>query len=173
MEDCEWGSKEGEGMKWNRLSNNVGLMSLKNTVSMIGPLIIWPYITRVLEVENVGKITFGESVIGYFILLSGLGIANYAIREASAYREDRERLSQFISDIFSINLIASAGSYLLLGICCVAVNSFYANRYLLLIYSSNILINVLSMNWLFLIEEDYLYLTVRTVVRELATMNLR
>lgn len=159
-------------MSQRKLSQNIALVTLKNAIAMIGPLIIWPYVTRVLEVENIGKITFVESTVGYFVLLAGLGISNYAIREASAFRDDKERLSQFVSEVFSINLLATLVSYLLLSICCFTIHSFYANRYLLLIYSTGILFNTLSLDWLFTIEEDYLYLTIRSIVKEILLISL-
>lgn len=159
-------------MSQRRISQNVGIMTLKNAVAMVGPLIVWPYVTRVLEVENIGKITFVESTLGYFMLLAGLGISNYAIREASAFRENQEKMSQFVSEVFFINVMATVGSYLLLAVCCFTIYSFYANRYLLLIYSTSILFNTLSLDWVFTIKEDYLYLTVRSIIREILLITL-
>ncbi len=75
---------------------------LKNTVynivktlsTMVFPLITFPYIARVLGVENLGKINFGNSIVNYFSLIATLGIVVYAIRECSKVRDDKETLSE-------------------------------------------------------------------------------
>ena len=54
---------------------NAFLNIIKQCCAIIFPLITFPYASRVLEVENYGKVSFGTSIIGYFTLLAGLGIA--------------------------------------------------------------------------------------------------
>ena len=89
---------------------------IKTGASIVFPLITFPYISRVLLTENVGKINFGLSVVSYFSLIASLGITTYAIRECSAEREDKKRLSNTASQIFSINVIAAVSAYILLHI---------------------------------------------------------
>ena len=57
------------------------------------PLISFPYISRVLGVEGIGKFQYCTSVISYFTLFSSLGINTYAIREAAKVRGDREKFT--------------------------------------------------------------------------------
>ena len=58
-----------------------------------------------LGVENIGIYNFSTSVVSYFTLLAGLGINTYAIREGARYRNNKEDISEFCSEVFSINLI--------------------------------------------------------------------
>ena len=47
-----------------------------------------PHVSRVLGPENLGKVEYIFTIINYFVLLSGLGIPMYGIREISKCRND-------------------------------------------------------------------------------------
>lgn len=59
-------------------------------LSMIFPLITFPYISRILLAEGVGKYNFSYTYISYFQLLASLGISTYAIKmlEDGTYKGD-------------------------------------------------------------------------------------
>lgn len=59
---------------------------IKTCSSILFPLLTFPYISRTLLTENVGKINFGLSIINYFTLIAGLGITTYAVRECAAVK---------------------------------------------------------------------------------------
>ena len=46
-----------------------------NLLSVLLPLIVAPYLSRVLGVEGVGTASYTLSIVSYFILFSNLGIA--------------------------------------------------------------------------------------------------
>lgn len=77
------------------LTINAVMSGLKTILQILFPLITFPYISNVLQVENLGKVNFANSVCGYFLLFAGLGISSYAVREGSKYVNDREKLSAF------------------------------------------------------------------------------
>ena len=58
-------------------------------------MISFPYVSRVLHVENIGIYNFCQSVISYFSLAAGLDISTYAIREGARYRDNKEKMSAF------------------------------------------------------------------------------
>lgn len=101
-------------MKNKSLGINAVLNGIKNIMSVVFPLITFPYVSRVLQVENLGKYNFANSVNSYFILLAALGISTYAIREGAKYKGDREKISKFSSEIFSINICSMLISYIIL-----------------------------------------------------------
>ena len=65
------------------LTINAVMSGLKTILQILFPLITFPYISNVLQVENLGKVNFANSVCGYFLLFAGLGISSYAVRELS------------------------------------------------------------------------------------------
>ncbi len=68
---------------------------VRNVLRLIFPLITFPYVSRVLMPEGIGKVNFANSIISYFILLGNLGISGYATREASKIKNDKIIASQY------------------------------------------------------------------------------
>ena len=73
-------------MENKSIKKNAILNTIKVLMSVIFPLITFPYATRVLGTDNIGKVQFVSSFITFFTLLATLGINNYAVREGATYR---------------------------------------------------------------------------------------
>lgn len=159
-------------MKQKSLSMNAILNTIRTVMSMVFPLITFPYAARVLQVTNLGKVNFSSSVISYFVLLAGLGIKTYAIREGAGIRENKKKLEKFASQVFTINLISTALSYALLIITMVVVPKLHQYTLLLMVQSINILGATIGVEWLYSIYEDYLYITIRSILVQLTSMIL-
>lgn len=159
-------------MKQKSLKLNAFLMAIRNVLSVLFPMITFPYISRVLGVENVGRYNYASSIISYFLLLSGLGIRNYAIREGPALREDRKRLKRFADEMFTINVFSTIVSYALLTITLLASPGMKAYWTLLTIFSFQILLQTVGIDWMYSIYEDYLYITVRSIAFQILSVVL-
>ena len=151
---------------------NAFLNIIKQIMQVIFPLITIPYITRVLLPVNYGKINFGNSIISYILLIAGLGISSYAIREGSLLRNDRKKLDSFCSQILSINIGSTILSYVILAVLVLFIPRFETYRLLLIIQSAVVLFTTLGADWINSIEEDYLYLTIRYVVLHIISLVL-
>ncbi|MDM0906267.1 flippase [Clostridium perfringens] len=148
--------------KKKSVSVNAILNVLKTCLSIIFPLITFPYISRVLMPENVGKINFASSINSYFMLFAGLGVSIYAIREGARIRNTKYEIDKFASEVFSINIISTIISYILLFIMLIYFYNLEDYRILILIYSIQIIFTTISVEWIYSIFEDYLYITLRT-----------
>lgn len=137
--------------------------SLKGAMSVLFPVISFPYISRVLGVNKLGQVEYCQSIISYFALFAALGIALYAVREGAKFREDKEKLTQFCREIMTINLISTTVVYLALFIFMMlpAMRSY---RTLLLVCSLTIILTTLSIEWLYQMMEDYMYISIRSVI---------
>ena len=71
-----------------RIATNAILNTAKTVLGILFPLITYPYVSRILGVENLGIYTFSFSFLSYFLLIAALGISTYGIREGTQYRED-------------------------------------------------------------------------------------
>lgn len=100
-------------MKQKSLAVNAILNSIKTICTIIFPFITFPYVSRILHVDNLGIYNFCSSIISYFSLIAGLGINTYAIREGVKYRNCKERMSEFSSEIFTINVLSTVISYVI------------------------------------------------------------
>ena len=157
-------------MKKKSLSLNAVMSAIKTLMAVIFPLITFPYASNVLQVENLGKVNFANSVCGYFLLFAGLGISAYAVREGSKYLNDREKLSAFSSEMFSINMISTVLSYLGLAVCILCSAKLRGYTDLLLIMSLQIFFTTIGTEWIFTIFEEYTYITVRGMVFQVLSL---
>ena len=150
-------------MKQHSIKKNTIYNSLKTISAVLFPLITFPYISRTLLTENVGKINFGLSIVSYFSLIASLGISTYAIRECSSVKDDKEKLGYVASQIFSINIITTVVSFIALFITLKYYHKLDNYRLLIIIQSLNIISNTLGADWLNTAMEDFKYITYRTV----------
>lgn len=146
------------------LSMNL-IMNIILTVSgFVFPLIAFPYISRVLLAEGIGKVQLASSFISYFTIISQLGIPTYGIRACAAVRDDRTKLTRTVHELMMIQAVATLISYALLIGFILSVPRLYQERQLYFITSLTILLGAIGMEWLFRAMEQYTYITIRSLV---------
>lgn len=150
-------------MKEKSLNINIILTVIKTVVSLLFPLVTFPYVTRVLSPSGIGEYNYSNSIITYFTLIAGLGISTYAIREGAKIREDKKKFNIFANEMFSLNIISTVASYLILFACFALFREFQNHKVSLLIFSTLILFKTIGVEWIFSIYEDYFYITIRSL----------
>ena len=136
---------------------------LKSFVTLLSPIITFPYASRILMPEGIGKINFTNSVILYFIIIAELGIGKYATREIAKVKNDLYNLTKITKEIFFINLISTFISYSLFIISIITIKKFSDYRLLLIICSSKILFTTIGMDWFYNGIEEFKYISVRSI----------
>lgn len=149
---------------------NMVLNAIRGILSVLFPLITFPYVSRILGVENIGRYNYSNSIVSYFLLLSGLGIANYAIRDGAALREDKSEINQFANEMFTINMFSTVISYALLIAVMFAFPEMKAYWTLLVILSFQVILRTIGIDWVYSIYEDYLYITVRGIAFQILSL---
>lgn len=149
---------------------NTVLNTIRMSLTILIPLLTYPYITRIFGADGVGKYEWVKSVVSIFTLIASMGIATYAVREGSKVRDDRAKFSKFAQELFILNVCATAVCYLTLFTLIQFVPKFSLYRTYLYIYSINIGLSALSMDWVYSVYEDYLYITVRQILVQIASL---
>lgn len=150
-------------MKIKSIKLNVIANALLKGSMIILPLITFPYITRTIHAEKYGILALCYSVISYFDMFAALGVSVYAIREGARLRNDREKISQFSSEVFSINILSTLLSYIALMALIYLWQPGTDYKKILLIYSIEIVATTISVEWIYNIFEEYVYITIRTI----------
>lgn len=145
------------------VKKNTLFNTIKSVFGIIYPLVAFPYISRVLQTENVGKINFSDSIIGYFSLIASLGVTTYAVRECSKYRNDKEKLGEIASQILSINVWSTVTAYFFMVIILMVARPLDQYRELIIIQSLTILFTTLGADWLNTAMEDFRFIALRTM----------
>ncbi len=136
---------------------------IKSISSVIFPLITFPYISRILQPENIGKYNFSSSIVSYFSMFASLGVTTYAVRECAKFRNDKNILEKCSSEIISINFFTSVISYITLIITMFLVPSLQNYMYLIFIQSISIIFTTMGADWINTAMEDFKYITIRTL----------
>lgn len=102
-------------MKKKSLGVNALLNSIRSILNILFPIITFPYVSRVLKVRGIGIYNFSNSIVSYFLLVAALGISTYAIREGAKLRDNKRKISKFVSEVFTINLCSTLISYFQIG----------------------------------------------------------
>lgn len=150
-------------MKKKSLGINALLNGVRNALNLIFPLITFPYVSRILSVKGIGIYNFSNTYVGYYILLAGLGIVTYSVREGAKYRDNVEKMELFASQVFTINTISTMIAYALLILSLLLFKSLHNYLSTILIFSLQIFFTTLGTEWIYTIYEDYKYITVRSI----------
>lgn len=164
--------KEQKAPKIHSVQFNFVMNAILTVSSFVFPMITFPYASRVLLVENYGKVTFATSVLTYFAMFAALGIPNYGIRACARVRDDKVKLSRTAQELMIINLITSAVTYVAFFVSLIFVKRFQQDSTLLIINSVSILLNTLGVTWLYSALEQYSYITVRNIVCKIISIIL-
>ena len=159
-------------MKNKSLKINAIFNVIRIAMSIIFPLITYPYASRVLGVDNIGKVQFATSVITFFSLLAALGVSSYAVRECSSIRNDRKKISEFASQIFTINFLFTIITYFLMFLVLLLPTKLKFYYILILIQSISLILTTLGVEWVFIIYEDYFYITLRVILTQVISLVL-
>ena len=151
---------------------NAALNVMKQLCKVVFPLITMPYVTRVLQTSGYGKYNFGSSIVSYFILLAGLGINDYAIREGARVRSDKKKFQTFTDEVFTINVLSTIVSYAILFVLLLFSKKLLDYRLLIIVQSIPIILNTVGCDWINSVYEDFLYITIRYIAMQILSIVL-
>ena len=139
---------------------------------IIFPLITFPYVARVLLASGNGKVSFAASVTNYFVMVASLGIPTHGIRACAKVRDDKEKLSKTVHELFVINCVMTAIVVITFLLCVFYIPKFRVEKTLFLINGVGIVLNVFGMNWVYQALEQYDYITVRSIAFKILSIIL-
>ena len=149
--------------KKKSLKFNAVLNVIKELMTIIFPMITFPYATRVLGLDNYGKYTFSASIVNYISYIAAAGILRYAIRECAKVRDDRKKLNDLINEIFTINVITTITAYIVLAFLMAFWRRLDIYAPIILTISLSVLFTTLGTDWINAANEDYLFITIRYI----------
>ena len=135
---------------------------------MLFPLITFPYVSRVLGTDGVGRITYATSAVAYFCLLANLGIPNYAVRACTAVRTDRQKLTRVSHELFLLSLIGGAVS----TVAFVPFVIFSDDRAVLCVCAAAMILESIGSLWLYRALEKYVFITLSALACKLVSLVL-
>lgn len=124
------------------------------------PLLINPYVSGIFNPAGMGIISFSNTIITYFIMLTMLGIPTYGMRECSKHRDDDIQFSKTSWELFFLNCLI-----LVCTVCLFLISlrhsKLAANKDVLVCMLPALLLNVLSFDWLYKAKEEFVLIGMR------------
>ena len=157
-------------MENKSLKKNAAYGFIRSFMNLAFPVITFPYASRVLMPESIGKVNFANSIVDYFLMLAALGISTYATREATKFKNDKHKLNQFAREITALTLCSTLFSAMLLFIGIFFISRLSEYRILIILISSKLLFNTMDFGWLFDAEEDQKYITIRSIIFQIIAL---
>lgn len=154
-------------MKNKSIAINAVLKILLTIVNLAVPLISGPYLARVLDVEFYGYYNQAVSLMAWFIPFATFGVYNYAIREISGIRNNKNRVSILYSQFFIIGVICTAITSV---VYFIVVHSFIDPRIAPIYYfmSIELFAQMFYVEWVNEAFENYSFILVKTLVVKVA-----
>ena len=157
------GSKKPKQSKGS-MGRNAMLNVARVACQIILPMLTLPYCSRILQVENMGKVNFAVSMVNFFALLADLGVSVYGVREGAKRRAYRDRFNRFASEVFSVNILMTAVSYAGLLLLVFLIPGIRPYAAVVGVQSLFILFTTMGIEWVNAVYEDYFFIAVRTIL---------
>lgn len=157
-------------MKVRSIKENFMFSNVRLAMNLLLPAVIFPYISRVLGPEGIGRVEFANSVVSYFTLLAALGIPVYGIRAVARSRDDPQRLSAAVSGITAILCVTGASCIAAYAAAMRLVPAMRSDRMLFAAVAPSILLQTFSYEWFYVGIEDQAYITRRFVLVKLVQL---
>lgn len=146
------------------IKKNSIMVLIRNMAFMVFPLITFPYLSRILGPEGMGKINFASSFSNYFAMVASLGIPMYGAREIARVRDNKEELNKAFNEIFTLNIVIAVLAFIIYVVVLLVLNKTKANVLFFTIYGVSFLINVFCVEWLFTGLEKFSYISIRSIL---------
>ncbi|EGT3616175.1 flippase [Clostridium perfringens] len=146
------------------ISKNIIFKFLLNIFNVVVPIIIGPYVLRVLGPDLMGTINFSQTIYGYFFIFAGFGVYQYGLREISRVRDDKEKLAQVYTSLFTLTFITNiltTIAYLLFVQFSYSGTEIYVAC---MILTFNLLANIFYTEWVNEGLENYDFITIKTII---------
>lgn len=146
------------------VKRNFGYNLLLTVCNYLFPLMVYPYISRVLQVENIGICNFIDSIINYFTLFSLAGISSYGVREIARCKDNQAELDSKFTSLLILNILLTVIALVILIICIYTVPQFKEYSRFLWIGSIKLIFSVFLIEWFYQGIEQFKFITIRTLI---------
>jgi PST family polysaccharide transporter len=87
-----------------RLVRNVQALGVAQAANYVLPVLVTPYLARVLGLEYYGLVAFIQSVEGYLLILTEFGFSLWGVRQAALLSHDAVALGRCLTTIVAVRL---------------------------------------------------------------------
>ena len=91
-------------MSSKSLAKNAVYKTILNIFNLIVPLLIGPYVTRIITEDLMASYNTAYSNFQVFFVIGAFGIYNYGMREISKIRDDKQKMNRLFTSLFLLGV---------------------------------------------------------------------
>lgn len=152
------------GVEVRSVKANFMLSNVRLVLNLLIPAVVFPYVSRVLGPDGIGRVEFVNSVVSYFVLFAALGIPVYGIRAVARIRDESKRLSAAVSGITAMLCVTCAVCLAVYVAAMGFVPAMRRENLLFAVVAPSIILQTFSYEWFYVGIEDQAYITRRFVL---------
>lgn len=145
------------------LKKNIFYSTVLTTSNYIFPLIVYPYVSRVLGVTNIGICNFIDNIINYFILFSMMGINIMGNRQIASDRANGVSINNSFSNLLTLNGITTFFALFCLIGATLTIPDLKENQDLMWFGAIKLISNFFLIEWFYKGMENFRYITIRSI----------
>ena len=153
----------------NSIKSNIAYNSFYEVLIIIIPLIVSPYISRVLRTEGIGLYSFTFAVANYFKRAAMLGISKYGNRSIALVKEEEGLRRKRFWEIYTIQFISSFTCLLLYGCYLLLFNTRGASSYYQALF---VLSSMFDVGWYYFGNEKFKPVIILNAISKLLYLSL-
>ena len=137
------------------------ILTLSN---VIFPIITFPFASRVLGPDGIGKVQFANSLAQYFVFIAALGIPIYGMREVAKVKDNLFELKKTFTNLFVLNILTSTLMLLFYLLTIFICAQLYVDKIFYLVAGLMLVFSFCNVDWFFSGTEKFKFIAIRSVL---------
>ena len=152
----------------SRVLHNVTSLSSLQVISYLLPIVIIPYLFRVIGPEKFGLVAFAQAFVQYFCILTDYGFNVSATKEIALCVEKKIKVSQVITAVMTVKIALAFLSFLILGTIVYFVPKFRSDWMIYVLSFGAVVGGSLFPTWFFQGTEKMKYIAKLNIIGQFA-----
>lgn len=148
-----------------KLAKNFLFQLIYQITQIILPIITIPIVSHSLGAKGLGMYNYVTSIVTYFILFAGLGLANYGIREVASAEKNKESLSKVFWELEFFNIIV----VLIVLVLYMFFLLLVPNKIFFILSGITLFATLFDISWFFYGIEEFEKITVTNLFIKIAS----
>lgn len=103
----------------NKVLNNMASLGMLQVANFVIPLLLLPYVTRILGVELFGRVSYAQNIVAYLTLLINYGFEYSATRQIALAEGDKDKKRKIFWGVIGSKVGLLVLSFVVLGLVAI------------------------------------------------------
>lgn len=147
--------------------SNVAFLSGLQAVTYILPIIVLPYLFRVIGPAQFGLIAFAQAFVQYFMIITDYGFSITATKEISINQHEHTKVCEIFSSVMIVKLTFALLSFLVLLVLISVIPKLNADWPVFVLSFGAVIGNTFFPVWFFQGTEKMKYIAILNIIGEI------